>query len=241
MLSMITIAPPPPRVGTAPSTTTLYIPESSDSRGSGAGTGGLGLINQNWWCTGDTRSMRGDWCRPQAEAGGLPQENVGSGTGVSMSLNGLGVVMPGSVPMRSLNGRGLGEVPNDFDLAPVYQYTPVHQGWLNASKQGPGSYYGVPPNTLKDRPGFLPQLPPYARWNQPNTSLGSPVASVFTISGHQGLGQTQVETELVAALTAHQKKQFYLQIAATTAMACIGAAALITAIKRNGCRKHTSE
>lgn len=48
----------------------------------------------------------------------------------------------------------LGDVPNDFALSPVYQYTPVHEGWTNTNQgQIPGGIYS----------DGLPYDAPYAR------------------------------------------------------------------------------
>lgn len=55
--------------------------------------------------------------------------------------NGLGIAV--NEMQRSINGAGLGDVPNDFEAAIDLQYTPVRQGWYYGYPSTGGGYASV--------------------------------------------------------------------------------------------------
>lgn len=94
--------------------------------------------NKNYWST--------------ARSGGADGLGVASNatywsTARSGGADGLGIVSPYNPEVnRTLAGRGLGIVPNDFETGRQYGwYTPVQHGWLNGQKRWwPGGNLGVP-------------------------------------------------------------------------------------------------
>lgn len=113
------------QTGTAPGTSTIYMPHPtmSDMRG----LRGLGVINEtDRWRTGDPYGLPGTSVvrlNQRGSSDGL----VGSGLGI----------IPGEIN-RSLTGAGLGAIPTDAELSRVFQYTPVHSGWVrNGDKLQP--------------------------------------------------------------------------------------------------------
>jgi len=55
--------------------------------------------------------------------------------------NGLGIAV--NEMQRSINGAGLGDIPNDFEAAIDLQYTPVRQGWYYGYPSTGGGYASV--------------------------------------------------------------------------------------------------
>lgn len=104
---------------------------------------------------------------------------------------------------RRLNG--LGQVPNDFELARRYGYLPVNSGWVVGDK-GYQAGGWLPPD------GGYPGQPAATRFPLVPRGLGDLPSPVVTTSG-------ATAEDVLAVMAAHNDRVFALTLVSTTAVA----------------------
>jgi len=215
-------------VGTSPGTTTLVLENQQPN--------GLGI--QQCWPVPEPIHLPQPTTRPQIPEAGPRVVYDPYGSTAELN-NGLGFVLspweinrtlPGGPPYQKpfdpfYTTRGeqgwyydtqFGEIPTDAEYGKNVCYTPVKSGWIYDQKRG----YVPPPWVPPD--GWQPTAPQYG----PPTSLHGAELGLQQAAGTLG--------DVAEELAKHQRRQFYLSIVSTAAIASVALVTIVQALRSKG-------
>ncbi len=135
-------------------------------------------------------------------------------------------------------------IPDDHELSWIFQYQPVHAGWISPLDQMAEDAYVaaggvIPEASYPDDVAPVAEVPPVVvQAAGPMTSIAIPYASVADMRGARGFGDGLLPTATAPdpatfdVLVRLQKRQAFMQLVSTGAIVVIALTAIVTAAVR---------